>query len=141
MNISGIIFTLLMVIIWLYILRHSIASCDAGEQVDCSKTDSVREKLDTLYNLAMFEQHRVRWRTFFLGGAVGSLLSLYLLNSMKTSSSIVKYLVILLPTFIILQLIANFESYHGEHRKHPAHALRLRLDLQQLCSYDKTTII
>jgi len=133
-SVGTVAFFIVLVAAFLRVLSHDVNSIEGGEQINCSSshTRSSRQKLDRLYELACFESTKVRWRTYFMGGVLGSIVSLYLLQVMKKSVSLpVKFLTLFLPSFFLLYCMANFHAYHGEHRNHPSHAYRLRLALEK----------
>ena len=51
-----------------------------AEKTNGDTEKTVSDKLDRLYDLAIFDSVKVKWRTYFLSGVVGSIMSLYLLK-------------------------------------------------------------
>jgi len=137
MNPRDIIFFVLFAIALALVIKHDANSILPGERVDCSekRTLTPGDKLDRLYDLACFETKEVKWRTFFMSAAIGALISVSIIGLKPNMCAPAKVMSCLVPMFVISVLMSNFHGYHGSSRNHPAHAYRLRLDLQKLVLY------
>lgn len=127
MSASGL---LVLVVIIVYVVKHEYTCQGPGEIVDMSRQKTTRDKLDRLYDLATFDATRVKWRTPFIAACLGAIGS-YGILSLKPHGSFSKMLSLIIPSFIASRLVSDFQAYHGPHRNHSRHALKMRIDLEK----------
>jgi len=114
-----------------------MTSSGRGERVDCSKkrSQTPRQKLERLYELAKFDSVKVKWRTFYLSGMIGTGISIAILQTLKHNKLEprlpLQLLIMFVPTFLASMLIMNFRSFHGADYKHPLYAYRFRVALER----------